>query len=549
MMTRAAIVMLAAGAACAQVGPPMFGWMPDRSRVLPIYGVPGAAGVGPAIDAGRDLALIAISPRQDYVLATAPDTGEPLIIISGQATHLDGVTAGANQIVMSPRGTAAAFWFLSTSRFQIVSGLPGSPSVREIDAIVRGGPPVAFAVSDDGQWLAGAWPDGVYTFSPDGSASRLPVEPGVAALAFFNQRTDLALATSTRIISVTGIGGSAASLVLYDGQAFSSVGLALSFDNRRLVVADRGGAVLTIDLTTGAPTTVDCACTPEGVFGMGGSSFRLTSPASGAVKLFDAIENQTLVIPLVPRKPFDSRRSPTGTAHEKQASATPVSTVTISVTGAIGAAQQLPVSLSLASPYPSDITGTITLTFASSVGGDDQMIQFSNGSRSLSFTIPAGNTQAIFTPANPAVLTGTVAGTIILTAALSAAGVDITPSPQPTKTITTTANVPFIQTVSLVQGTGGFNVVVTGFATSREIISGLFHFAPATNTTVAQSDITVQLTSAFSAWYQNPASNAFGSEFTLTVPFTVTNGNAASVVAVTVTLTNSKGNSNSVSPQ
>jgi hypothetical protein len=546
-MTRAAIVMLAAGAACAQVGPPMFGWMPDRSRVLPIYGVPGAAGVGPAIDAGRDLALIAISPRQDYVLATAPDTGEALIIISGQATHLNGVTAGADRIVVSSRGTAAAFWFSSTSRFQIVSGLPGSPSVREIDAILRGGPPVAFAVSDDGQWLAGAWPDGVYTFGPDGSASQLPVEPGVVALAFFNQRTDLALATSTRIISVTA----ATASVLYDGQAFSPVGLALSFDNSRLVMADRNGTVLAIDLTTGAPATVDCACTPEGVFGMGGSSFRLTSPASGAVKLFDAIENQILIIPLVPRKPFDSRRSPTGTAHEKQASATPVSTVTISVTGAIGAAQQLPVSLSLASPYPSEITGTITLTFASSVGGDDQMIQFSNGTRTLSFTIPNanGNMQAIFTPANPTVFTGTVAGTITLTVSLSSSGMDITPSPQPTKTITTTANVPFIQTVSLVQGTGGFNVVVTGFATSREIISGLFHFAPATNTTIAQGDITVQLTSAFNSWYQNPASNAFGSEFTLTVPFTVTNGNAASVVAVTVTLTNSKGNSNPVSPQ
>src|SRR5271166_64503 len=123
MMIRTVVVMIATGAAWAQVGPPMLGWVPDRSRVLTVYGIPPVAVVGPAIDVGRDLKLIAISPSQDYVLGTAAETGEALMIVSGQATPLDGVTAGADQIVMSPRGTAAAFWFSSTSRFQIVSGL------------------------------------------------------------------------------------------------------------------------------------------------------------------------------------------------------------------------------------------------------------------------------------------------------------------------------------------------------------------------------------------------------------------------------------------
>jgi hypothetical protein len=224
--------------------------------------------------------------------------------------------------------------------------------------------------------------------------------------------------------------------------------------------------------------------------------------------------------------------------------------VTINAPATSGPAQQPAVSITLASAYPADVTGTLTLTFASSVGGEDQMIRFSSGSRSANFTIAAGSTQASFSGASSiAVLTGTVAGTITLTASFSSAGSDVTPSPAPTRTITTTANVPFIQTVSLVQGTGGFNVVVTGFSTTREMISGLFHFAPATNSNLATTDVTVQLGPAFSAWYSNPSSNATGSLFTLTVPFTVANGNPGSIVAVTVTLTNTRGASNPVSPQ
>jgi arginine exporter protein ArgO len=91
-------------------------------------------------------------------------------------------------------------------------------------------------------------------------------------------------------------------------------------------------------------------------------------------------------------------------------------------------------------------------------------------------------------------------------------------------------------------------VVVTGYSDTRDMISGLFHFAPATGSTLVQNDITVQLGSAFATWYGNPASNATGSQFTLTQPFTLSQGTAASITAVTVTLSNSQGASAPVSP-
>jgi hypothetical protein len=146
--------------------------------------------------------------------------------------------------------------------------------------------------------------------------------------------------------------------------------------------------------------------------------------------------------------------------------------------------------------------------------------------------------------------TGTVAGTITLTATLvTAGGVAITPSPTPTtETITIASLAPVIQSVKFSNTAGSLSVVVTGYSTTREMVSGQFTFAPVTGSTLAQSAITVQLSSAFSTWYQSSASNPWGGQFMLTMPFTVS-GNAADVSSVNVTLTNTKGTSPGVSPQ
>ena len=80
-------------------------------------------------------------------------------------------------------------------------------------------------------------------------------------------------------------------------------------------------------------------------------------------------------------------------------------------------AQQQTVSLAINAPYPVEVTGTMTLTFAPNAANnaDDPAIQFSTGGRSVPFTIPAGQTQAVFRVPEIAIQTGTTAGTITLT--------------------------------------------------------------------------------------------------------------------------------------
>jgi hypothetical protein len=234
--------------------------------------------------------------------------------------------------------------------------------------------------------------------------------------------------------------------------------------------------------------------------------------------------------------------------------------VTIPITGLQGPMQQPTATVTIASAYPLAINGTLTLAFASSVGGDDQMVRFSSGGTctitgsshtcTAPFTIPANSTQVSFGAApNVNVLTGTVAGTITITAQLTdSAGNNVTPAPAPTTTVVVNPTVPFISSVKITAPAAGqLIVVVKGFSSTRDMVNGVFHFTATTGTTLASADIPVQLGSAYTAWYGDTASYAFGSEFTLTVTFTY-QANAIPITTVTVTLTNSKGASNPSAP-
>ena len=134
-----------------------------------------------------------------------------------------------------------------------------------------------------------------------------------------------------------------------------------------------------------------------------------------------------------------------------------VSGVSITVPANPQAGQQLRVGLGIASAYPVEVSGTLALTFAPNAANnaDDPAIQFSTGGRSVSFTIPAGQTQAVFRTADLGVQTGTTAGTITLSPTLSASGAPVNCNCQLTQTIVIPRSAPVISAVRVTRTGGG----------------------------------------------------------------------------------------------
>ena len=223
---------------------------------------------------------------------------------------------------------------------------------------------------------------------------------------------------------------------------------------------------------------------------------------------------------------------------------------TVSITGltdTVNPAQQPVLDVQLSSPYTLPITGTITLTFAHNAvnPSDDPSIQFSTGGRTLNFTIPAGQTSASW-PSSHAVQTGTVAGRIDLTLSFFAGGLNITPTPAPVRPMTISRAAPQISSVQVARTSGGFNVVVRGYSTPRQVTQATFNFTAAQGGNLQTTVVTVPVDSAFTTWYTGTTSTQFGSSFLYTQPFTV-QGNTNDIASVSVTLTNATGTSTAVS--
>jgi len=299
-------------AAFAQVGGPILGYVPEGSTIRPMYGLPAAGAIGGILNAGHNFSQIAISPQQNFAIATDASSGEVMVVKFGAAeTAIAGASSNPDVLAISPSGTSAALWFPSLNHLQVVTGLPDSPSVATIDASFLNASPSSIAITDDGQWAVGLFSAGLYAFGPSAQVIPLPTDPGVIALAFFHNSHNLALATASRATLITGVGAANQPSTLYDysEQSLSPRAMAISFDNRQAVIADSTGKLVNISVATSTANIVDCGCSPTGVYSLGGSIFRLNGtggPARSALqrsgprpdlKVFDAAVGAVWIVP------------------------------------------------------------------------------------------------------------------------------------------------------------------------------------------------------------------------------------------------------------
>jgi hypothetical protein len=227
-------------------------------------------------------------------------------------------------------------------------------------------------------------------------------------------------------------------------------------------------------------------------------------------------------------------------------------------TGTAAPQSQSPISLTLASGYPVALAGTLTLT----TGGNlptDQNVQFLTGGRTVPFVIPANSTSANFAGQGSQIFlqTGTVAENIIVTPDFKtqAGGIDLTPSSPTTLqfNIGTAAPVLVAVTVSNVVS-NGFVLNVTGYSTTRSVNSITVQFNPAAGYNFGSAaQATLDLHSSSAAWFQASASQAFGGEFEVSIPFTLAGPTppvgktlVQAIASVAATVSNDIGTSNSL---
>jgi hypothetical protein len=225
----------------------------------------------------------------------------------------------------------------------------------------------------------------------------------------------------------------------------------------------------------------------------------------------------------------------------------PLPTVSFTVPSTAPSGQDQTVTLTLGGTYPVDLRGTVTLTFVpDGTLPDDPAIQFKNGARTFTFTIPAGTPPTI-----PQLLvkTGTVAGVITMTVTFTATGgADVTPGTVTPQRIQIGRAAPIISSLTCTRNATGFTVVVDGYTNTREATQATFDFTAASGASLGTAQVVVTTGSLFGGWFGSTGAATSGGLFRYTQPFTV-QGSATTVASLTVKLGNSAGTSASASCQ
>ena len=237
----------------------------------------------------------------------------------------------------------------------------------------------------------------------------------------------------------------------------------------------------------------------------------------------------------------DSTNSPVSASFSIHVALPPPSTLMASLPSVLNPGSQPTVTIDVSPTYPLPLTTTATLSISPDLSGGTDL-GFTNGSRTIQFTIPANTTQYQL-PFS----TGTSAGTITVTLNVDTTGQAIVVSGSLVLTGQVSPGAPSIRDVTATAAATGstLSVVVTGFSSTRDVKTAAFHFTPAAGASLAATDFALDVSSLFTAWYANPASFVTGSQFKLTVPFTIV-GDPATIASVTVTLTNSAATSNPI---
>jgi hypothetical protein len=211
------------------------------------------------------------------------------------------------------------------------------------------------------------------------------------------------------------------------------------------------------------------------------------------------------------------------------------------VADTVPAGAQSQVGVQLSGPAPQNLSGLLTMVYTPAGSlQPDPSVQFQTGGTSVPFTVAEGFRKAVFS--------GTVASNFLFSASLEAGELDVTPSPAPSRSASVPGGPPTISRVTVEAVTAsGFTVVVEGFSATREITQATFNLTGRSGIQVQPASITPSgIAAVFQNWYQSEASLAFGSMFTLTVPFTIS-GETNAIASVSATVSNAQGASQAMS--
>jgi len=299
----------------------------------PVIGIPGAASIGMPVELGFPV-IRAAAAANDYILATSNEGAWPVLLqVRGNTINVRPVEAFSSlqdlreepgcaedepwparrrlptcradrgfspngitvdRVVLSPSGSAAAFFSASKQRAWAFTNLSQSPVLAGTFDVGGPGGITALAISDDGRTLAAGIADGdagsLFIQNAGQPSQTIPGVSHAAAIEFLHN-SDQAVIADDRVNTIYMLANRQLfSVANADNGISAPIALALSNDNRKIFIANSGsGSVVQIgpDGAIGQSRSCNCAVTGLHVTNTDGV-YRLTDFSGGPIALLDA---------------------------------------------------------------------------------------------------------------------------------------------------------------------------------------------------------------------------------------------------------------------
>ena len=309
----AGIMLFAIPGIAQQVEGPVLGFVMDGTRVRPISGTAGAAAMGAAISLPLEAATAVVAPGGAFLVAIAAGSGTAEIWIpqTGALLAIPSVAPGASRIILSPTGSAAAFYHESENRVQVVTGLPGISSKAQDFLLTPLRNPLGdLAVSDDGALLlcaeaahpASGFSPAVVVLGAAGDLNRFPLSSPATVIAFAPKSHDALAVSDGEAILVRDAGGSGQPMALAADGLAGATAAAFSANAGRAYFLRRSSHLLYVyDFALGGTVAkLECECHLDGLERMGASeTYRLTNYSGAALRILDgtAVPPRIAIVP------------------------------------------------------------------------------------------------------------------------------------------------------------------------------------------------------------------------------------------------------------
>lgn len=282
---------------------PVLGYLLDSNATSyqAVWGIPGSATLGDALRTGTSFERAVVSPNQEFVIGAETESGQLRLArftFDGSSAdpipHNDALQS-MDRLAFSPGGTSAVVYDEERRTFWVLRGLTELPEWRTaIDFAAFATRITALAVSDDGEAVVVATADGdrgsVYALSPGAGVRLLFGAQNITAASFLRGSHGVVFAENRRnqidwIQDVTGPANLLPLVGEHDGVT-APIGLQVSADNTRVIVANANDSILSVDFQGGTTLTV-CECRVQGLWPLrGGAVFRV-SDSAGPLWLYD----------------------------------------------------------------------------------------------------------------------------------------------------------------------------------------------------------------------------------------------------------------------